>query len=238
MCREKTIATLEKYKITNATVYVVKEQEDEYRKVLPDWVQIVVGVKGLIAQRRFIEHSLPLDSDLVFMDDDLDDIDLSLSSYTTLTDFLEDAFRQSRNRGAFLWGVYAVYNPFFRKARTEISTCLNFCVGCFYGIITRRKVDITLCHHGNKEDVERSIRYFIEDGIVLRFNKIAPKTKYYNVGGLGTKKERLESVSVEAHKLQEAFPQYGKVKVRKNGLTEFTLKKCAGVGFEPTTFGL
>jgi hypothetical protein len=98
-------------------------------------------------------------------------------------------------------------------------------VGCFYGIITRRKVDNVLCL-GDKEDVERSIRYFIEDGIVLRFNKIAPKTKYYNVsGGLGTKKERLESMAMEAHKLQEAFPQYGKVKVRKNGLTEFNLNK-------------
>lgn len=246
MCREKTIATLEKYNITKATVYVVKEQEDEYRKALPDWVQIVVGVKGIVQQREFIEQSLPANTDLVYMDDDLDDIDLSLSSYSTLTDFLEDAFRQSRDRGAYLWGVYAVYNPFFRgKGRKEISTCLNYCVSCFCGIITRpenRRLDVSIVQ-ANKEDVERSIRYFIEDGIVLRFNKIAPKTKYYNVsGGLGTKKERLEIMSIESHKLQEAFPQYGKVKVRKNGMTEFNLKKIsasnAGVGFEPTTFDL
>lgn len=228
MCKEKTIATLEKYNITEATVYVVAEQEKEYRSVLPDWVNVVVGVKGLVQQRQFIIESLPANTDLVFMDDDLDDIDLSLTSYT-LYDFLQDAFRQSRERKAYLWGVYAVYNPYFRKARSEISTCLNYCVGCFYGIITRpenRNVDVSLCMYGNKEDVERSIRYFIEDGIVLRFNKVAPKTKYYNVsGGLGTKKSRLKIMSIEAHRLQQAFPEYGKIKVRKNGLTEFELKK-------------
>jgi hypothetical protein len=161
------------------------------------------------------------------MDDDLDDIDLSLSPYITLMDFLEDAFKESIAHGAYLWGVYAVYNPYFRKARTPLSTCLNFCVGCLYGIITRKpSIDITISKHGNKEDVERSIRYFIRDGVVLRFNRIAPKTKYYGShGGLGTKRERMDEIRTEAYNLAEAFPNYGKIKVRKNGLTEFNLKK-------------
>jgi hypothetical protein len=32
-------------------------------------------------------------------------------------------------------------------------------------------------------------------------------------------------MSIESNKLAIAFPDYGKVKVRKNGLTEFNLKK-------------
>lgn len=229
-CRKKTIATLEKYNIPKelVSVYVVAEQADEYRKEFPEY-NIVIGVKGIVPQRQFILEQYPAGTHLVYMDDDLEDIDLTLSSYPDLMTFLSDAFKQSVEKGAYLWGVYAVYNPFFRKARTEISTCLNFCVGCFYGIITRpenRNLDVVLSIKGNKEDIERSIRYFIEDGVVLRFNKIAPKTKYYGVsGGIGTKKERMEEISIEAHKLAEAFPQYGKVKVRKNGLTEFPLKK-------------
>ena len=229
-CHKKTISTLEKYNIPKelVTVYVIAEQADEYRKELPDY-NIVVGVKGIVPQRQFILEQYPAGTHLVYMDDDLDDIDLSLSSYSDLMAFLTDAFIQSAEKGAYLWGVYAVYNPYFRKGVTETSTCLNFIVGCFYGIITRpenRNLDVVISVKGNKEDVERSIRYFIEDGIVLRFNKIAPKTKYYGVsGGLGTKKERMEEISREAHKLAEAFPLYGKVKVRKNGLTEFPLKK-------------
>lgn len=230
MCRNKTISTLEKYKIPKelVSVYVISEQADEYRKVLPEY-NIVIGVKGLVPQRQFIIERYPAGTHLVYMDDDLDDIDLTMSSYSTLIDFLTDAFKKCDEHSAFLWGVYAVYNPFFRKDRTEISTCLNFCVGCFYGIITRpenHNLDIVISKQGNKEDVERSIRYFIEDGIVLRFNKIAPKTKYYNVsGGLGTKKERLEEMAIESNKLATVFPQYGKVKIRKSGLTEFKLKK-------------
>ena len=229
-CRKKTIATLEKYNIPKelVSVYVIAEQADEYRQALPDY-NIVVGVKGIVPQRQFILKQYPAGTHLVYMDDDLDDIDLTLSSYPDLMSFLNDAFKQSVEKGAYLWGVYAVYNPFFRKARTETSTCLNFCVGCFYGIITRpenRNLDIVISIKGNKEDVERSIRYFIEDGVVLRFNKIAPKTKYFGVsGGIGNKKERMEEISVEAHKLAEAFPQYGKVRFRKNGLAEFPLKK-------------
>ena len=227
----KTIATLEKYEIPKdmITIYVVAEQLDDYKHALPDY-NIVVGVKGIVPQRQFILEQYPAGTHLVYMDDDLDDIDLSLSEYPTLLSFLYDAFKISIDKNAYLWGVYAVYNPFFRKSRPAISTCLNFCVGCLYGIITRpdnRNLDIVISKQGNKEDVERSIRYFIEDGVVLRFNKIAPKTKYFSVGGIGTKKERLQEVSVEAHKLATAFPEYGKIKVRKNGLTEFNLKKIS-----------
>ena len=229
-CRKKTIATLEKYMIPKEmiTIYVIAEQADEYRQELPDY-NIVVGVKGIVPQRQFIIEQYPKGTHLVCMDDDIEDIDLTMSSYPDLITFINDAFKQCIDQKAYLWGVYAVFNPFFRKNREEVSTCLNCCVGCFYGIITRpenRNIDVVISKHGNKEDVERSIRYFIEDGIVLRFNKIAPKTKYYGTsGGLGTKKERLEEMSIEANKLAIAFSDYGKIKVRKNGLTEFSLKK-------------
>ncbi len=224
----KTIKTLEKYNIPkdSITIYVIQEEEDEYKKEFPDY-NIVVGVKGIVQQRKFIMNQFPEGTPLVFMDDDLDEIDLSMTNFT-LQQFIEHAFQKCKEHNAYIWGVYPVYNPFFRKSRPDMSTCLNFIVGCFYGIINRKNsnLDVTLCHHGNKEDVERSIRYFIEDGIVLRFNKVAPKTKYYgSIGGLGTKKERIESMHIESNRIQNAFPEYGKIKVRKNGIHEFVLKK-------------
>jgi hypothetical protein len=224
----KTIQTLHKHgiPIDSITIYVIQEEYNEYKKEFPDY-NIVVGVKGLVPQRQFIMDQYPEGTPLVFMDDDLDEIDLSMTTFT-LQEFIKHAFQQCTEQKAYLWGVYPCYNPFFRKARSEMDTCLNFIVGCFYGVIVRKNpnLDIILCHHGNKEDVERSIRYFIEDGIVLRFNKVAPKTKYYgSVGGLGTMKDRMESMQIESNRIQNTFPEHGKIKVRKNGIHEFVLKK-------------
>jgi len=231
MCH--TIATLEKYNIPKEiiTIYVVAEQLEDYKQALPDY-NIVVGVKGIVPQRQFILDQYPEGSHLVYMDDDLEDIDLTMSSYPDLITFINDAFKQCIDKKAYLWGVYAVYNPFFRKGRQDISTCLNFCVGCLYGIITRpknRNLDVIISKQGNKEDVERSIRYFIEDGIVLRFNKIAPKTKYFSSGGIGKIKERLSEIEREVNELEKIFPKYGKKWFRKNGIAEFRLKKLTKI---------
>ena len=69
------------------------------------------------------------------------------------------------------------------------------------------------------------MRYFIHDGIVLRFNKVGVKTKFYSVGGLGTKKERFDEIKNEALALEKEFGKYGLLKVRSNGIHEFVLKK-------------
>jgi len=89
---------------------------------------------------------------------------------------------------------------------------------------------------GIKEDVERTLRYFIKDGIVLRFNRVGFKTKYYgnDGGGLGTLKSRLEKSSEEVQKLAIHFKDYGKIKVRKNGVWEFDLKKLKAPLEKPT----
>ena len=129
--------------------------------------------------------------------------------------------------------MYPVFNPFFRKPREPISTCLNFIVGAFYGIINRPENKNIILHTTNeKEDVERSIRYFIEDGVVVRFNKIGFVTKYFGKsGGLGTFKDRLKPMQEAAEALKKAFPQYGNIFTRKNGMTEFRLKKLKGTKY-------
>jgi hypothetical protein len=111
-----------------------------------------------------------------------------------------------------------------------MSTCLNYIVGAFYGIINRpnlKKIQLTLTkENGQKEDVERSIKYFINDGIVLRFNHIGFITKYYGKeGGLGTFEDRLKPMLIASEKLKEKYPEYGSISTKKNGMTEFKLKK-------------
>ena len=80
--------------------------------------------------------------------------------------------------------------------------------------------------NGQKEDVERTLKYYINDGIVIRFNKIGFTTKYYGKeGGLGTFENRLKPMLDASNRLLKKYPQYGRIKMRKNGMAEFVLHK-------------
>jgi hypothetical protein len=111
-----------------------------------------------------------------------------------------------------------------------MTTDLNYIVGAFYGIINRRSsraIQLTITkENGQKEDVERTLKYFLNDGIVLRFNKIGFETKYYGKeGGLGKFEDRLKPMMEASKRLKKEYGEYGDIKVRGNGMAEFVLKK-------------
>jgi hypothetical protein len=237
-CNEKTLATLNKHKINSNKIYVYvanKEDYDLYKETLDPslYNKLVIGIKGLVPQRQFIMKQWPANKRIVFFDDDVESIDLSLSTKFkshNLDYFIRQAFTECVNNNAYIWGVYAVFNPFFRKARAEMTTQLNYIVGAFYGIINRPKlkaIELTITkENGQKEDVERTLKYFINDGIVLRFNRIGFTTKYYGKeGGLGRFEDRLKPMEEACKKLSAKYADYGYTKFRKNGMAEFILKK-------------
>ena len=248
VCRDKTLAMLRHHKIPASKIFVYvanKEEYDDYVKVLDkaSCNKIVVGVKGLAPQRQFIMSKWPQSKHIVFFDDDVAKIDMSLSSMfkgKTLDAFFKTAFDECKKQHSFIWGVYPVFNPFFRKGRDEISTCLNYIVGAFYGIINRPTLDaikLTITkENGQKEDVERTLKYFINDGIVLRFNRIGFVTKYYNPNGsgLGTFEQRLKPMLEASQKLLKTYPEYGSISTKKTGMTEFKLRKIPARVGEPS----
>jgi hypothetical protein len=174
---------------------------------------------------------------IVFFDDDIEKIDLSLSpefKKHNLDYFIKYAFTECIKQKSYIWGVYAVFNPFFRGARKEQTTDLNYIVGAFYGIINRpsstkegKAIQLTITkENGQKEDVERTLKYFLHDGIVLRFNKVGFITKYYGKeGGLGRFEDRIKPMMEASNKLKKEYGDYGDIKVRGNGMAEFVLKK-------------
>lgn len=237
-CNDKTLATLNKHKIDPKKIYVYvanKEDYDIYKDILNTkfYNRLVIGKKGLVPQRQFIMEQWPINKHIVFLDDDVESIDLSLSPIFkkhNLNFFIDYAFKECVKHKSYIWGVYPVFNPFFRKPKSEMTTSLKYIVGAFYGIINRPKnksIQLTITkENGQKEDVERSIKYFIEDGIVLRFNKIGFTTKYYGKeGGLGRFEERIKPMMDACKKLEQKYSDYGRIKVRKNGMAEFVLKK-------------
>ena len=238
VCRDKTLATLKKMNIPASKIHVYvanKEEHEEYERILDkkSYNKLVVGIKGLVPQRKFIMDHWPDGKHIVFFDDDVQSIDLTMSARfkgKSLDSFFKEAFKECKVQKSFIWGVYPVFNPFFRKSRPEVSNCLNYIVGAFYGIINRPKlaaIQLTITkENGQKEDVERTIKYFIEDGIVLRFNRIGFVTKYYGKsGGLGTFEARLKPMLEASQKLKAKYPEYGEISTKTGGMTEFRLKK-------------
>lgn len=238
VCNERTLKTLHENKIDPKKIYVyVADKEDYklYEETLDknNYNKLIIGKKGLVQQREFIMKHWPNGKHIVFLDDDIEKIDLSLSSEFkthSLDYFIKYAFNECIKYKSYIWGVYAVFNPFFRKARKEMTTDLNYIVGAFYGIINRpnlNKINLNITReNGQKEDVERTLKYFINDGIVLRFNKVGFITKYYGKeGGLGTFENRIQPMMEASKKLKNKYPDMGNIKVRGNGMTEFILKK-------------
>jgi hypothetical protein len=237
LCNEKTLSTLKQNKIQKDKIFVYvanKEEYDIYEKTLDKslYNKLIIGKKGLVPQRQFISEEWPEGKNIVFFDDDVQSIDLKMSTFKnkTLNDFFNYAFSECKKQKSFIWGVYPVFNPFFRKGRPEMTTSQNYIVGAFYGIINRphlKSIQLTLTkENGQKEDVERTIKYFIEDGIVLRFNKIGFVTKYYGKeGGLGTFEARLKPMLEASKLLKKTYPEHGEISTKPNGMTEFRLKK-------------
>lgn len=237
LCSAKTLAMLKKNHISKdkINVYVANDEEYKtYKETLDSstYGKLIVGVKGLVPQRQFIMDNQPANKHIVFFDDDVESIDLSLSKFKgkSLDHFFQEAFQTTKEHGAYMWGVYPVFNPYFRQARKEVTTCLTYIVGAFYGVINRpdnANLKLTLtAENGQKEDVERTIKYFKEDGVVIRFNRVGFITKYYGkTGGLGTFEERLKPMKDASELLKKTYPEYGDVVSKKTGMTEFRLKK-------------
>jgi hypothetical protein len=240
VCKERTLNTLHKNNIDSKKIYVYvanKEDYELYKTTLDPktYNKLVIGKKGLVPQRQFITNQWPANKHIVFLDDDVESIDLSLSSEFkkhNLDYFIKYAFSECVKYKSYIWGVYAVFNPFFRKARKDMTTDLNYIVGAFYGIINRpalKAIQLTITkENGQKEDVERTLKYFLHDGIVLRFNKIGFVTKYYGKeGGLGRFEDRIKPMLEASKKLKAKYGDYGEIKMRGNGMAEFVLKKVA-----------
>jgi len=248
VCKDKTLNALHKYHIDPKKIYVYvanKEDYDLYKTTLDSstYNKLIIGKKGLVPQRQFITNQWGTNKHIVFLDDDVESIDLSLSAQFknhNLDYFIKYAFSECKKSKSYIWGVYAVFNPFFRKARKEMTTDLNYIVGAFYGIINRptlKAIQLTITkENGQKEDVERTLKYFLHDGIVLRFNKIGFITKYYGKeGGLGRFEDRIKPMLEASKKLKQKYGDYGEIKMRGNGMAEFVLKKIPASIANPLT---
>lgn len=197
------------------------------RRRWEDRVELEIGQLGIGPQRNTIHNRYPEGTPVVSLDDDIEGLYQRIDAKTILPlirvrDFFEDAFQMLKRTGLKIWGIYPVDNPYFMDDTT--TTDLRFICSCVYGWIAdtdlRRRVLLN-----TKQDYERTCRYYLLDGGVLRFNWLAPKTRYYEeAGGLQGLRTK-EEAKLNAHRLMKMFP--GLVTInrgRKNDWTEVKLR--------------
>lgn len=219
ICNNRTLHTLHRMGIPPdfINIFCVDTEYDEYKSTLNPSLYscLVVGKRGLNAQLKYIHSSYDDADKIIIMDDDIIDI----CGVSNLDVFFKNAFQDCITYGSNLWGVYPVNNPFFYEKQAAISTGLKFIIGQMYGFVNR---DFIPCVCENKNDVERSLRFYLRDGALLRYNHISIKTKNYNKGGLGTLQNRIDTIREEALYLCREFP-HTRLKIRKNGIYEVVL---------------
>ncbi len=219
--------TLQFLHLTNAdkksvTVFVADKKEAAvYVKTFRDnhiKIKIVIGKSTLRGQRNFMRKYYKQGTNVLFLDDDVEGIyqatnPKKLVLVRNLNELCAGAFDMCSQFGVSLWGISAVLNPFFMSGK-GISTDLKYIIGACYGEVIRHDkfYDLEL---EDKEDFERTIKHFIKDGNVIRYNEFAPKTNYYKEKGGMQETRTKERVKESALFLLRKYPQYCKLNTGK-----------------------
>ncbi len=245
----KTLALLSRFQIPmqNVYIFIVEEDQKAYEESLVSYLHqglhLEIGPLGLHHMRNHIRYYFPEGCELIQLDDDIEDFyimeeDSNISDLKSCKRYplhkmreqqfhsmIETAFTELRNHQLHLFGIYPVKNGYFMKDLPEKTINLRFCVGVFWGCINQHKTELNLVLE-EKEDVERTLRYYVQDKGVIRFNRIVPKTNYYKTpGGMQARPNcRIASSKVSCDYLLTHFKPYCKLYTsKKSGIYEIRL---------------
>ena len=243
--KKKTMKVLEHYKVPAKLIHIFvanKEEATLYKQELDagSYGKIIVGKPGIKEIRNFMANYFPEGKQIVYLDDDISKLwrcvtkgdptekkDNKLVQLESFDRFVKNAFKMSKKTGFSNWGVYPTDNPYFMKPtmknNSHISTDLKFLIGFFTGVINNRKSEIRTI--SDKEDYERSIKYYLNDGGILRYNNISCNTRCYKEpGGIQTDRKK-ENSRINANTLIKLYPDFVSInESRKSGFVEIRLR--------------
>jgi len=202
------------------------EQYNEYKYLEELGINIVIGVRWLHKQRNYIQNYYNEGDFIMQFDDDIDALKIKRGKKTEVLKNLEQVivigFNECLKNRTKLFGVSAVDNFFFMNGK--ISTNLKFCVGACFGIIIDHDNFLSLTLE-EKEDYERTIKYYIKFGKVVRLNMVATQTTYYTGAGGMVDNRTEEEQNKAALYLCEKYPEFIKINPhRKSKYLELRLR--------------
>lgn len=244
--RKNTLHMLEQYNIPYDDMYVfIANDSDEvvaYDYLTPLGVHVVQGPIGLKNMRNFITSYFPEGTHMVCIDDDVKDLvfmredpsvenrksckryPLSSVPKSQFKQWINDTFEIMSQQSVQLFGVYPIRNGYFMKSLPELTTDLRFCVGAFWGCINDHSIQLTL---DEKEDTERTLQSYVKYEKILRYNHVAPITRYYKTkGGMQSNAtSRIEAGRVAAEQIVATYPNLCSItNYKKSGTYEVRLR--------------
>jgi hypothetical protein len=226
--QEKTLAYLKKTNVILDNVYVFvanKEEYESYKKL--NLKNIIIGVETIRNQRNFIRNYFN-EGDCVFnIDDDVAGIYIATSPkdlklLTDLNSVILNAFDICKKIKTKLWGLNAVKNSFYAYGKKPTAN-LKYIVGAAFGQIIDKDSFLSQTID-DKGDYERSIKYFIKFGSVLKINNICIDTNYYKSKGGMQMTRTKERVKASALYLLNKYPDYCKINTSKKNKEFFEIK--------------
>lgn len=237
ICKDQTLSVLERLKVSKnkITVFVANEEEElNYRQTIGDEYKIVVGVRGISSQRKFIHNYYPIGTRIISIDDDMAELlelgneELVPTQYT-LDEIAELGFGYAERENAKLWGINPTMNHFFLKNHVSVGLryiCANF-MGSYAGdwvfVDPERRMTPT------GEDHHSSLRSFTRYGAVVRIEWLCPKTKYFASGGIdacvtedGAK--RADRHAEELRWVQNRYADLCSVQIKAGGVVNLRFK--------------
>jgi len=178
LLRDKTLAFLKKSEYPSNLIFIFvsdKSEFERYQMVCPGY-QLVVGLPGLKAQRKYISDWLSEDEIYLGMDDDIEGVKTMGKSFLEL---VSDGVAAIQTRQTGLWGIMPSDNGMCFQDNT--SDHLVFILGALF--VARNHQDINLEGACETDDYERSILYFLKYGKIFRNRSAGVKTKYQGTSG-------------------------------------------------------
>jgi hypothetical protein len=236
---ERSLETLKSLKadLSRVTVFVANEQERlVYTTALEGAgyeIPVVVGVPGIGPQRQFINAYYPEGTRIFSMDDDVSGVfekegERYRPTGMTLDEIVAIGYKVCEDHGAKIWGINAVLNGFFMKETATVG--LRYVCGIFHGGYAQDPVltspDRSLISSG--EDFENTLRSYVTYGGVVRLDWLAPKTKYFNNGGIqeavGGKEARRLDHAKALEEICGRYPDLSKTYIKAGDVTNIRLK--------------
>jgi len=211
-------------------VFVDTEEERLlYKAQNPDINVIVTGTKGIQNARNFILSYYGYGERIVFMCDDVQEIQKLQDGVLVevkgpeLAEFIETAFNQADKFGTKLWGVYPIPNSFYMSNTLSPNT---FIIGTFCGVVIsdiRCDKEMPL-----KEDYDFTIKHILAHKKVLRYNNYCVRAKHYTNKGGAVDYRNDETEGKAIHRLIELYPGIVRPNPRRPNeiLLNFKRSKC------------
>lgn len=203
-------------------VFVAPDEVETYRAQLDGLGLcrgVVAGGDDLRAQRVAISEFYGDGARVVQIDDDMRAVVRRVNERRLakvegdLAIEFEQAFDLAAAAGCRLWGVYPTANAGWMKPRTRQG--LSFICGGLFGHV----VDTGMPHVlSQKEDFERTLRYWQADGAVLRVEWLSFRSTMYAPGGMQApgQPDRREANEAAVTWLLQQWPAVVRVSPRTN----------------------